>query len=93
LIELPRSESEGVKALIEQLITWAPGTRNKQDGPMALWFAETQMRKYLDQMGVYQESWIHNPFATRMDVAKRRVVDLESFAEQQQKYARESTFL
>lgn len=89
LLELPRTESEGVKALVEQLITWAPGTKNKQDGPMALWFAETQMRKYLDQMGVYQESWIKNPFATRLDVAKRRVVDLESYQEAQEKYARQ----
>lgn len=89
LLELPRTESEGVKSLVEQLITWAPGTKNKQDGPMALWFAETQMRKYLDQMGVYQESWIHNPFATHMDLAKRRVVDLESFQEAQEKYARQ----
>lgn len=56
---------------------------------MALWFAETQMRKYLDQMGVYQESWIKNPFATRLDVAKRRVVDLESYQEAQEKYARQ----
>lgn len=93
LIELPRTESEGMKALVEQLVTWAPGMRGKQDGPMALWFAETQMRKYLDQMGVYQESWIHNPFATRADVARRRVVDLESFAEEQQRYARESNFI
>ena len=93
LLELPRTESEGMKALVEQLITWSPGMRGKQDGPMALWFAETQMRKYLDQMGVYQESWIHNPFATRADVARRRVVDLESFAEEQQRYAREANFL
>lgn len=87
LLELPRTETEGVKSLVEQLITWSPGTRNKQDGPMALWFAETQMRKYLDQMGVYQESWIHNPFATRSDLAKRRVLDLNTFQEEQAKYA------
>lgn len=93
LLELPRTEAEGMKALVEQLITWAPGMRGKQDGPMAMWFAETQMRKYLDQQGVYQETWIHNPFATRYDVAKRRVVDLESFAEEQQKYARQSAYL
>lgn len=89
LLELPRSDSEGVKSLIEQLITWAPGTRNKTDGPMALWFAETQMRKYLEQQGVYRETWVRNPFATHMDLAKRKVVDLESYNEAQTRYAQQ----
>ena len=93
LLELPRTASEGMKALVEQLITWSPGMKGKQDGPMAMWFAETQMRKYLDQQGVYQESWVKNPFATRYELSKRRVVDLESFAEEQQRLARESNYL
>lgn len=93
LIELPRTATEGMKALVEQLITWSPGMKGKQDGPMALWFAETQMRKYLEQQGVYQESWVKNPFATRYDLSKRRVVDLESFAEEQQRLAMASNFL
>ena len=38
LIDLPSmNDNENVKALIEQLITWSAGTKNKQDGPMALW--------------------------------------------------------
>jgi hypothetical protein len=93
LIELPRTVDEGMKALVEQLIVWSPGMKGKQDGPMALWFAETQMRKYLDQMGVYQETWIKNPFATRYDLSQRRVVDLESFAEEQQRLSRQANFL
>ena len=48
LLELPRSEAEGVKALIEQLITWAPGTKNKQDGPMALWGQFRRLRAECD---------------------------------------------
>jgi hypothetical protein len=56
LIELPRAESEGVKALIEQLITWSPDTKNKQDGPMALWMAEIQLRDYINQSGCI---WYH----------------------------------
>jgi hypothetical protein len=83
LIEFPRAESEGVKALIEQLITWSPGTKNKQDGPMALWFAETQLRDYVNQQGSYGKTWVRNPFATPIDLAKRQVVDLEEYARKQ----------
>jgi hypothetical protein len=83
LLELPRPESEGVKALIEQLITWAPDTRNKQDGPMALWMAETQLRDYVNQSGAYGQTFIRNPFATPVDLEKRRVVNLEEYAEKQ----------
>jgi hypothetical protein len=82
LIELPRPESEGVKALIEQLITWSPNTKNKQDGPMALWFAETQLRDYVNQSGSYGHSWVKNPFATPNALAQRKVVDLEEYARQ-----------
>lgn len=87
LIELPRTDNEGVKALIEQLITWAPGTKNKQDGPMALWFVETQVRDYVNQMGSYGNTWIKNPFATPMDLAKRQTVNLEEYQRRQQQFA------
>jgi hypothetical protein len=83
LLELPRTDNEGVKALIEQLITWAPGTKNKQDGPMALWFVETQLRDYVNQMGSYGNTWVRNPFATPRDLEKRQVVNLETYAEMQ----------
>ena len=85
LIELPRTDSESVKALIEQLVTWSPGTKNKSDGPMALWFAETQMRGYLTQTGAYQESIVKNPYATRGDLAKRKVVNLDEYQKLQDK--------
>lgn len=84
LIELPRTDNESVKALIEQLITWSPGTKNKQDGPMALWFVETQIRDYVNQAGSYGQTWVKNPFATPRDLAKRTVVDLEEFQRRQQ---------
>jgi hypothetical protein len=87
LIELPRTDSESVKALIEQLVTWSPGTKNKSDGPMALWFAETQMRGYLTQTGVYQESMVKNPYATRGDLAKRKVVNLDEYTKIQEQLA------
>mgnify|MGYP003336845365 CR=1 FL=1 len=87
LIDLPRSDNESIKALIEQLITWSAGTKNKQDGPMALWFAETQMRDYINQSGVYGGSWVKNPFLTPNDLRKRRVVNLEEYAKLQEKIA------
>lgn len=53
LIELPSSHnSEGIKALIEQLITWQPGVKGKDlkmDLPMALWFAEMRIRGMVEQ--------------------------------------------
>ena len=79
LLELPRSDNEGVKSLIEQLVTWSPGTKNKQDGPMALWFVETQLREYVNASGRFGSTWVRNPFATPNDLKKRQVVDLEEF--------------
>ena len=93
LIELPRSVDESMKALVEQLVTWSPGTKNKSDGPMALWFAETQMRNYINQTGVYQETWIRNPHATRGDLAKRRVVNLDEWEEMNNKIAANGGYL
>lgn len=87
LIELPRSDNENVKALIEQLITWAPGTKNKQDGPMALWFVETQIRDYVNQLGVYGNTWVRNPFATPRDLASRQVINLDEYQKLQQQIA------
>jgi len=53
MIELPSSHnSEGIKALIEQLITWQPGIKGKDlkmDLPMALWFAELKARTMVEQ--------------------------------------------
>jgi len=87
LLDLPRADNEHIKALIEQLITWSAGTKNKQDGPMALWFAETQMRDYINQMGAYGGTFVKNAFATRGDVARRKVVNLEEYARLQEKIA------
>ena len=84
---MPHADNEHIKALIEQLITWSAGTKNKQDGPMALWFAETQMRDYINQLGSYGNGFIRNPFATRGQMAKRKVINIEELQELQQKLA------
>ena len=87
LIHLPRSDNESVKALIEQLVTWSPGTRNKSDGPMSLWFAETQMRQFLTQTGIYQTTVVRNPFTTRQQASQRRSVNLDEWEEYQKEIA------
>jgi hypothetical protein len=51
IIHLPNPDhSPGIKALVDQLLTWVPGksgSRLRQDGPMALWFAEMRVRSML----------------------------------------------
>lgn len=50
LIELPsRYNSEGSKALFEQLSTWFPETKGKTDTVMALWFAEIRCKELMSQ--------------------------------------------
>jgi len=85
LIELPRATDESTKGLVEQLVTWSPGTKNKQDGPMALWFAETQMRQVINQSGAYTQTRNTNKFATRGSLAKRRVINLEELQSMQER--------
>ena len=87
LLELPRTDNEHVKALVEQLITWSAGTKGKQDGPMSLWFAETQMRDYINSMGAYGGTFVKNKFATRSSIASRKVVNLEEYAKMQEQLA------
>lgn len=50
LIELPRHNQEGMKALVHQLITWTPElnpAKTPCDLVMALWFANTGAREHL----------------------------------------------
>lgn len=68
LIELPDpGYSRGIKALIDQLLTWVPGrsgAKLRQDGPMALWFAEIGARRYLHGGDKPPQSHSRNRFAT-----------------------------
>ena len=83
IIELPSNEgSEGLKTLVQQLITWKPDTRNPTDTVMALWFAIIRVRELMQQssrVGQYQ----NNRWATRAQKAQRGSIQLdEAFAEQ-----------
>jgi hypothetical protein len=83
LIELPSNEgSEGLKSLVQQLITWKPDTKNPTDCVMALWFAIIRIRELMQQnsqVGQYQT----NRWATRAQKQQRMALNLdEAFADQ-----------
>jgi hypothetical protein len=85
LIELPSNEgSEGLKSLVQQLITWKPDTKNPTDCVMALWFAIIRIREMMQQsskVGQFQ----NNRWATRSQKQQRMSLNLdEAFAEQWQ---------
>jgi hypothetical protein len=85
LIEIPSTEgSEGLKALVQQLITWRPNTRGKTDCVMALWFGVLRCREFMQQNSHVQK-YAHNRWATRAQSQKRYTVNLdEMIAEQWQ---------
>ena len=85
LIELPSNEgSEGLKTLVQQLITWKPDTKNPTDCVMALWFAIIRIRELMQQsskVGRYQT----NRWATKAQMSNRLSLNLDdAFAEQWQ---------
>jgi hypothetical protein len=75
IIHLPDPDkSPGIKALIEQLLTWVPGKRGNQlrmDGPMCMWFAETRARMYV--LGFRQEQQSHSTTRFTTPRARRRM--------------------
>lgn len=76
LIDLPDPDkSQGIKTLIEELLTWIPGKRGsklRQDGPMALWFFETRARVYLGlNVSGSQQKYVRLPFMNRGDLSKQ----------------------
>jgi hypothetical protein len=85
LIELPSNEgSEGLKALVQQLITWKPETRNATDCVMALWFAVIKVRELM-QKGSKLTQYTNNRWATRQQRQQRYSINLDdAIAEQWQ---------
>jgi hypothetical protein len=76
LIHLPSDQTENIKALIEQLITWSPTTKGKTDMVMALWFCEIRAREMLNQ-GMHQTHHMKNPFLSRYEIGKRTVINID----------------
>ena len=78
LIELPSTAfSEAAKALVEQLVTWAPDLpkSSKTDCVMALWFAELACKDRV-MLASNFNSHMKNPYATPWDVRGRGTVKL-----------------
>jgi hypothetical protein len=83
IIELPSNEgSEGLKTLVQELITWKPDTKNPTDCVMALWFAIIRIRELMQnnsQVGQYAT----NRWSTRAQIARRGSLNLDdAFADQ-----------
>ena len=85
LIHLPSDQSEMVKALIEQLITWTPTTKGKTDMVMALWFCEIRAREMLNY-GNYAKHHMKNPFLSRAEVSRRVVINIDEALLEQNKH-------
>jgi hypothetical protein len=79
LMHLPSDRHEGIRLLIDQLVTWSPETKNKTDLVMALWFCEIRARE-ICQFGEYGGKFVHNEFLTRSDAEKRQVINLDEWA-------------
>ena len=79
LIELPSTHgSEAAKAMVEQLLTWAPELpkSTKTDIVMALWFAELACRDRVMMAHSYMRTHISNPFLTPWDKSRQTTVNL-----------------
>jgi hypothetical protein len=83
IIELPSNEgSEGLKTLVQELITWKPDTRNPTDCVMALWFAVIRIREMMQQSS-NASKWMQNRWTTQAQASRRQAVNLdEAFADQ-----------
>ena len=79
LLELPSQEgSEGVKALIQQLITWKPETKGPTDCVMALWFCELRAKEIITGM-MSKQTHISNKWATQAQRDKRYQMNLSDY--------------
>jgi hypothetical protein len=83
ILELPSNEgSEGLKTLVQELITWKADTKNPTDCVMALWFTIIRIREMM-QRGSQVTRWAHNRWSTSAQSSKRYAVNLDdAFAEQ-----------
>jgi len=79
LIEIPSQDgSEGIKALIQQLITWKPDTKGKTDCVMALWFCELRAKEVISNSRINQ-SHLTNRWATRKQLEGRFTVNVNDY--------------
>ena len=79
LLEMPSQDgSEGIKALVQQLITWRPDTRGKTDCVMALWFCELRAREIIGS-SQFGQTHIQNRWATRKQLNNRYTINVSDY--------------
>ena len=82
-IEFPSTDgSEGMKALLQQLMTWRPNTRGKTDCVMALWFAVLRVQELM-QAASFTNRYKENRWATKAQLKKRQSVNLDAAYQEQ----------
>jgi hypothetical protein len=64
-----------MSALVEQLCSWFPQSKAKQDTVMALWFAETRARELVHN--IEQIFHVGNQYQSPRDKSKRMTIDLD----------------
>ena len=84
LIHLPSDQTENIKSLIEQLITWSPTTKGKTDMVMALWFCEIRVREMLN-VGIHANHHMRNPFLNHHERKRQVVVNIDQLLQEQQR--------
>lgn len=81
LLRMPSpGQFEGGKLMIEELITWAPDTKNKTDAVMALWFAEIRAREILRTQVHRSTSYVNNPFLSHAQRREQTVINLSEWS-------------
>jgi len=82
-IEFPSTDgSEGMKALLQQLMTWKPNTKGKTDCVMALWFAVLRVQELM-QAASFTNRYKENRWATKAQLSKRQSVNLDAAFQEQ----------
>jgi hypothetical protein len=82
VIELPDASNEHMKALVNQLLTWKPDTKNPTDCVMALWFCEIRAKELILQ-GQHRAYHVNNRYATRKNTQSQYIVNLDDMAAEQ----------
>jgi hypothetical protein len=79
-VELPdTTNNEHIKALITQMITWKPDTKNPTDLIMAWWFCEIRAKELIQQ-GTSRQTHAHNRFLSRRAASTQTIVRLSDLA-------------
>lgn len=90
MISLPAKLNEGVRALVEQLIVWAPDLpkTQKTDAVMSLWFAELRARELVGQVGSEEFATGGDMWLSGNHKRDRQVLSIDEYLAAQQHDAR-----